>query len=496
MKASLRILCIALATTIQALMGLPQPAAAGEVTTACFLPGAKGSCVRPVLQHVQFKSVITEFVDPQNTGIGHSLSRLMWRELLSSIGNVAGAGVILAHDKSDEMRRAFDGRTYQEYLETDYHLAATQIAKSLKVQMSLWGVVLEQDSGIFIQPFLTILPNQTDPWTRLRISNEGFELTVPLAHDRLNFAPVETDRSRLFTRRFATRCALSAGCPRGVPLRGGPSNQTPIVGYVPEGRSIQVRDMTEQWFRVQTQSGETAFLNIYHAEITSRTVHTRARRNVNIRPSPDGSRSLGKVDLSGSYDVIDVGTDGKKRIWYRIAAGGREGWVAGWLFKSNFTFPMIHFVEGLYRYARHDFNGSIAALQRFVVRGTRESNVTLAAAHQFLAAARLARSGQNPLGAQRAALHNLDAAATLTPFDPRAYALRSLANLVSARTTEKGILDLQRALELDFRSDAAKGLLRNLDQAVGRVGTKVLGAGRPPLPAVVNRFDSLRRRYR
>ncbi len=498
MKAIPEVLGAGLVTIALVLMSLPRPAGAGDITTSCFLPGDQGSCTRPVLQHVEFKSVVTEFVDPQNTGIGHSLSRLLWREILSSIWNVAGAGVILAHDAEDQMRQALEGRDYLDYLETDYHEAAMQIARSLDVQMSLWGMVLEQDDVVFVQPFLTILPTESDPWTQLRVASpatKGVELTAPLTHDRLNFALVETDRNSLFARRFATRCALKAGCPRGVPVREGPSNEHAIVGYVPAGRSVQAVDMVEQWFRIERPGSQTAYINIYHLEMTPRSVHSPQRSNVNMRTGPGASDVLGRVALSGDYDVIDVGKDDRGRLWYRVEADGRDGWIASWLFKPNFSFPAVHFIEGLYRYARHDFDGSVAALTRFIARSGRDSNVTLSAAHQFLAAARLARPTRGRDTAIEPALQDLDEAVALTPFDPRAYVLRSLVHFGSARAPDEGLDDLERALDLDMRNTAARTLLRDLDQLDRQYGIERLSGDDRARPTLARRLSSLRQQY-
>jgi len=441
----------------------------GEIT-ACFLQGHQGECARKVLQHVEFKSVVTEFVDRLNTGIGHSLSRMLWREVLASISNVRGVGVILAHDAQDMMEQALEGRDYLEYLETDYHQAALRIAASQNVQMSVWGLLLENQDRVFAQPFLTLLPAEADSWTEIRMAAPGLEeaaLTARLPHVRLNFNMVETSREALFSRRFATRCAKRAGCPGGAPLRAGPGNNHPVVARLPLGQSVMGVDMTEQWLKVKPSEGPEAYLNIYHFWVTPRRIHTRSRTGVNVRRSPGRTAgALFKADLSGAYDVLDVAVvnETTRETWYRIRAGDGEGWVAGFLFEPLYVFPMVHFVEGAYRYARNDFRGATVAFERFIARGGDESNVTLAAAHQFAAAAYLGAPRAELRHAIRAALAHLDHAVDLTPFDPSAYVLRSLVKFGSnvQEPAVAAILDLRKAIELDVSDRTARDYARDL----------------------------------
>lgn len=451
---------------------LTTPTQAGEASS-CFVPGTSGTCLNPVLQHVEFKAVVTEFVDPKGTGIGHSLSRVLWREVLSSISDVPGAGVILAHDARDEMERLFDGRPYIDYLETEYHDAALQIARLLNVQMSLWGVTIEEQERVFVEPFVTLFSSNDDPWMQFRIANPAFQqfaFSGILGRERLNFAPVTASRADLFERRFATRCALRSGCPQGVPLRAGPSNDDPVVTYVREGSSIHGEDMVEQWVRTKV-NGELAYINIYHLHITPPSIYSDTRSSVNLRPSPGANTTLGKVSLAGNYPVMDVGVDKEGRIWYRIDAGHAVGWVAGWLFRPNYLFTVVDFVEGIFRYARLDFNGAVRAFHRFVERGSNESNVTLSTAQQFLAASRLAAASQN--GFDRAASHainDLITAEKLTPYDPSLYALRAAIGFGSPKYVELGAHSLQTALHLDSRNRSARELLDQIGELSKEIG--------------------------
>ncbi|MGY6410461.1 MAG: SH3 domain-containing protein [Alkalilacustris sp.] len=473
----------------------PRPAATGDVA-ACFVPGAGGSCVQPVLQHVEFKSVVAEFVWPAPGGLGHSLSRYLWREVLDSVFDLRGAGVILAHDREQDMRRALDGRDPREFLETHYHDAALAITRAMEAQMGLWGVVLADGAdSVFIQTYLTLLPGEEETWTRLRLGSTtpGTQeaLSVDIARGRLAFAPARADRATLFARRFATRCALRGGCPGGVPLRAMPSNDAPIRLRVPEHSSVAVEDMVEQWMRVRLPDGEAAWINIYHVHVTPPAIHTPGRR-VNLRTAP-GGEILAVTDFAGSYAVQDVTLEREGRRWFRIDSDAGEGWVAGWLFEPDYLFPMVHLVEGLYRYARHDFTRAARAFERFIERGAEtESNVTLAAAHRFLAAARLAA---DPSGGPRAALQaldDLDAAATLTPFDPNLRLMRALVSFGVLGGFGDGLADLAVALDLDDRHPATRAFLEEvLRTARQSEGPVALNGGIPPPADALEQLESL-----
>ena len=143
---------------------------AGEVV--CFAPGEGHSCSKSTLQNVEFKSVVTEFIDPQQTTIGNSISRLFWREVLESIYDLPGAGVILAYDAQDQLRALLNGQDYQTVLQHDYHNAALRVAQELGAQMTLWGVVLEHEGSVQVQPYLTLLPRQDERWTQLQLRFE------------------------------------------------------------------------------------------------------------------------------------------------------------------------------------------------------------------------------------------------------------------------------------------------------------------------------------
>jgi len=475
------------AAMLLALAAPPRLAGAGEVVE-CFAQGRLGLCSEPVLQHVGFKSVVLQFVDPRDTDLGEGLSRLLWREILESISDLAGAGVILAYDRQGAIRSALGDRDYQEFLAREYHAAAERIAASLGVQMSIWGVVLPDGEDLYLQGFLTLHVQDAATWTSLSVGSAGGgtpggrPFTAAIGPQRLNLAPRRASRQALFNRAWTTRCALSAGCPGGVELRAGASNDAPVVARVPEGIALRGRDMVRQWLKVVRPDGGEAYINLYHVEMFPDRVTFAGRRAVNLRGSAgSGGTAVGRVDLDGTYPVLGAVRAARAEPWYRISAGGREGWVAGRLVeRRSYTFPAVHLVAGLYRYARGQFPLAAAELEAFLADARDEDNVTQSVARQFLAASRVA--GRAGPAALAAALRDLDEAVELTPFDPAAYAMRALVNL-GAHDVVATVADIDRALALDRRDPEAQRLLADVLATARGPGLRRLAPGRDVGPA-------------
>ncbi len=459
---------------------LSAPSFAGEIL-ACFKQGVLGSCSRPALQHVPFKSVVLQFVEPGKTGLGESLSRLLWREILESISDLEGAGVILAHDREGEIETALGQENVGSFLEREYHAAANAIAEQQKVQMAIWGAVLQDGDEIFFQPFLTLRNEGGDAWSTLSLSMDSppdVRISALLGRNRLNLAPLRGTRSELIGRNWNTRCALSAGCPQGIALHDAPSNGSPVSARVPVGGQLKVVDMQRQWLKVERQAAAPAWINIYHVEMFPRIIEFFSRRGVNLRAEPGGD-SLAKVDLDGAYDVIDTRRHGEYgEPWYFIEVGTRRGWIAGRLVnRRSYTFPSVHLIAGLYRYGRGQFNQAEDELQAFLSQSPDEDNVTRAAVLQFLAASRVAghRSGSRKI---RQALDDLQKAVELTPFDSRVYSLRAVVQAGAQREVARAVDELKHALELNQRDPGARQLLRDLSTVSESYGLNVFAPGR------------------
>jgi hypothetical protein len=431
----------------------------------CFTPGNGKSCAEPVLQNVPFKAAVTEFLDPNQTTIGHSVSRLLWREVLESVYDLKGAGVILAYEdhERDQLRHMLEGRDYRDVLQHDYHNAAVRIAQELKTQMTVWGAVLENDGNVHVEAYLTLLPHEDDAWNRLRLSlpgNEAAPLSAAIGRLRLNFGALTTDRATLFRHDWLTRCRMANQCPGGIEIRRDPSNSGQIIGHVAPGAIVTGRDMHDQWVEIESPGGGTAYINVYHVEILAPAVHV-LDRSIRLHAEPDAHSNLLPVSaMAGETYATRSARRGQGDVlWYQIEVAGALGWVPPDAIQRDYNFPVVHFIAGIYRYGLHDYSRAVEEFQRFVERGRgREDNVTLAAAYQYLAASKVAAAGTNGVAGARAAAADAEEAIQQTPYDPDAYAFSSLIRL-GALDSDGALADLAKSLECDSASPAAHSLL-------------------------------------
>ena len=442
----------------------------GEIATNCFRSGQLGSCSERVLQHVEFKSVVLQFVDPGDTGLGEGLSRIYWREILESISDLSNAGVILAYDRAGQIEEALGEADLGQFLQREYHDAARAIALQQGANMAIWGAILPDGDRLYVQTFLTLQHSSEDPWTTISFAGEAtgdVAMSVVLGRDRLNLPALDRTRESLFHRWFITRCRMSSGCPRGVELRDHPSPESRVIGYVPTGGRIEVTDMQGRWMKVRSPEDreQDSWINVYHVEMFPETIEFAHRRNVNFRASPNGEK-IGPVDLDGRYGVLDAKRHGRyDEPWYLIKVHGREGWVAGRLIsKRSYIFSGVHLVAGLYRYGRGQYSRAANEFRAFIDNTSSQDNVTRAAAYKFLAASHLAGARVHS-GRVENALSDIDAAVKLTPFDASGYTLRALVNAGGARQLQPAIKDLEQALKLNRRDTGALQMLESMSQA-------------------------------
>lgn len=455
--------------------------------------------VQPVLEHVDFKSVVMEFVDPQNSGIGHTLSRLLWREIREATSDLKSTGVVFAYDKYDEIAKALQGKDYRVFLNAEYHNAAVRIATGLNSQMAVWGVVLVDNNLLYMQPFLTLIEKEADNWTAISLKSRNspeFELQAEIPHQKLSFAPLITERDSFFRKSFRLCCAQKNGCPKGIELRQSPTNESEVKARLPEGSRIQALDMREQWLEVESPDGGRAWLNVYFVEMIPPQIQTRPGVKAAIYREP-GNRGpiLGQADANKAFDVLDMQRDSKRNPWFKIKTVNFEGWVEGSSVDRLYTFPVVHFVAALYRYARADYAGSVAEFELFLSRAKDEDNSTLAAAYQFRAAALLlSDKAQTNERLTETALASASKAIQQTPYDPGAYVLRSFIYVGILRNLTDGVGDLQKALELNRKDPAALKLLNLLMKATSKPDMNLFPAGQPTAE-MLDTLRNLENRY-
>ncbi|MDJ0808395.1 MAG: SH3 domain-containing protein [Gammaproteobacteria bacterium] len=442
------------------LVGLACNLTAGE--RVAFIPGAEIGGEQ-VLGHLRLKSVITEFLDPQDTGLGKSLGYLVWRETLAAISDQRGAGVILAHPPGDQR--------IVEMLRQDYHQAALEIAKYEEAPIALWGRITREQGQLIIDTACTLLPeiNQSVLKVRLAAGNpqaaadDPLTLQAVIPRSRFSFAWVETTRDKLFER------SLVSGY-EGAVLRAEPAENARSLAWLPANRGLQAVDMQGAWFKIRQTDGSHAYVHAASVMLPPREVAaTGLRVKFHTKPTKDSTK-LKELRLSGLYRVLDSRYL-RKGVWYRIKAGETAGWVEGWRVTPRFSLPAVHFLAGLFRYFAQNYAVAEQEFGQFIERaGANTRNRVMATAYQLRAASRLMKAKHAFSADKDAVLADLEKASRLTPYDPSSYNLQVIAQLGAYPDAAKAIAALQRALDLDAEDPSALGLVVSLKKITERSG--------------------------
>ncbi len=420
---------------------------------ACFKTTDMDGCNRQVLEHVEFKSVVLQFVDPAETQLGEGLARLLWREILQSISNVAGAGVILAYDREGQIAESLGTQNVQEFLHNNYHAAAIKIAEVQAAQMAVWGAVLSDGEGVYMQNYLTLYDDKDQNWTKLEVRfPSDHTLSIPFMRKQINLPEIITTRHDLLNRRFYTRCGLSAGCPKGIPVRSAPSNDSAIPFHLGEGDSVKVTEMQERWWQIDNGNDQTAWINIYHLEMYPDEVRFDNKKSVNVRVEPNQAK-VGSFNLDGTFTVFDVKKD-RNYPWYFIEVEGKRGWVRADIPSNrSYVFPAVHLIAGLYRYNAGQYSTAREEFATFLSYVPEEDNVTRASVLKLLAASELAGTESNEFGMIRAN-KILEQALEYTPYDASVYSQQAMLHIVKSNTFREGLDLLNRAYELNPKDPA------------------------------------------
>lgn len=439
-----------------------KPAVAADVA-ACFKTQDMGGCDRRALSHIDFKSVVLQFVDPANTQLGEGLARLLWREILHSISDVSGAGVILAYDRQQQISTLLGEQNVQVFLHNNYHAAALKIASFQYSQMAIWGAVLSDGDGIYVQNYLTLNEPKQASWTDMQVSfPSGQQLSVPFMRKQFNLPEVVGTRAELFSHQFYTRCALSEGCPEGIVLRTAPNNASPIAYYVADGSPLQVLDMQQQWLLVHNPDGESAWINIYHLEMYPSEIVFNQVTQVNLRVKPN-ERKIATVDLDGQFAVLNVLKD-RNYPWYKIEVNGLQGWVRADIASNRvYFFPAVHLIAGFYRYYAQQYARAINEFMAYLKLVPEEDNVTRASIFKLLAASELAGNGANTFGFNRANDY-LKQAAEYTPYDASIFSQQALLHMAKPHETATVLSLLQQAHKLNAKDPAFKAIIEFLQR--------------------------------
>lgn len=424
-------------------------AQAGEIVR--FEAGA-GSRPNVVLANVPVKALVTEFLDPGDTGAGKSMGYLVWREILTAISDQAGAGVILARAPSE--------KRLTDLLEKAYHEAAVRIAREQSASMAVWGAVTAVADKLYVSTYLSLLPESADLQLTLRLTSDPLPagLEAEITRTNFNFPLVETTRAQLFERRIVTRKAAL--------LRTKANESAPKVVQVPKGRALDAVDMDKGWFKVQLENG-FAYVDNSAVDVPPRTVE--ATGVTNLFSAPGGQR-VRKVALDGSYRVLDMRYVDRKGLWYELEVDDGRGWVPATLVRARFSLPVVHFVAGLYRYQAKRYEDARREFGQYVnVPTSSADNPTLATAYQLLGASIL-MTKSDVFVADRTAVEMFSKAVAATPYDSNAYSLRALSRLGLDRNVRIALGDLKEALRLDSSNRAAARITKALYEQTKRPG--------------------------
>ncbi|MFT6899626.1 MAG: tetratricopeptide (TPR) repeat protein [Paraglaciecola sp.] len=425
------------------------PAGGGDVA-ACFSAQDRGICNREALQHIKFKSVVLQFVDPGETDLGEGLARVFWREILDSISDLKGAGVIIAYDRDDQIKQQLGEQDVQTFLQQGYHQAALKIAEFQKTQMAAWGAILNDGDGIYLQSYLSLREASEQNWMQVTINfTDAPPLSVPFIRPQYNLPPITATRSELFSRRFFTRCNLDAGCAEGIELRSGPANDFDVITHVAQGSAIDVVDMHQQWLQVKIDTNQLLWINLYHVEMFPEQIRFDRVSRVNLRQGPM-EKVLASVNLDGQYNVLDAQRYGRWRTpWYKIKVQENVGWIRSDLASSRqYMFGAVHLIAGFYRYNAGQYDQAIQDFSNYLLLVPDEDNVTRANVLKLLAASELAGRSANSNRVQRAGNY-LRQAAEYTPFDASVYTLQALLHIADKHRFDMALPFLIQAQSLN-----------------------------------------------
>lgn len=476
-------------TAAAILVLLPWAANAGAVITD-FTPAHEPGSTPEALTHLTNKALVTEALDPGDTGRGKAVGFVLWRELLSAVSDQSGVGVILA--------RPPEGQRLTELLRRDYHQAAVQIARSQKTWLALWAVVEVDDDLLFLHPYLSLLPEVRGAQPLLGLYARGRRTPLPgfsaeLSRTQFSFRTQRLSLRDLFTRSVVTR--------RQARLRAAPDAGADVIARVPAQTALRMRDMRDVWAEVETPDGVRGYLEMREdspVDIPPAYVVGR-KRSGNIRAAP--SVSAARLDtriIDGRFAVLDqrfVKERGRWLKWYRLQFDFGPAWIWAGLVDDRYSLPAIDFVAGMLRHGLSNHEQAAGHFRRYIATARPDArNVNLATAYQFLGATTLVGKSANPPEAMRA----FDRAVDLTPYDPNAYALRAIANVGLTRQIGGPLLeDLDRALSLDRLNPTARALLTAVDQVNEDVGPAALRDAFPVRDRAALRRDltDIRTRY-
>jgi tetratricopeptide (TPR) repeat protein len=439
---------------VAALLGWTASAFAGEAVTA-FQPG---KLPPEALPHLTVKAVVAEFLDPDRTGLGKEVSIVVFREILTALSDQAGAGVILAHPPGET--RLVD------LLRQNYHEAAMLIAKSQNARMAIWGAVSELDGRFAIDTYLSLIGEvvREDLALRLRWSEapgrklNDTGLSARITRTRFNFPRVWVTREQLFERPLRVQAETA--------VRDQPDEKSgKVLARVRVNDTLQATGMRGEWFQVNAPGGATGYVRAWSVYVPPRQIEARTAEPILSTPAA-GSNPISTAAVGAKYAVQGSRYVDKSGLWYQVRSPAGPGWVRAFAMRETFTFPVVHFTAGLYRYQLGRYADAAREFERFTQLANAAADPpSLSTAYQMLGASRLMEASKERkiLAGANVYEQALQQAIAVTPFDAGAYTLRAVATLAVQESASRALADITKALEYDPSNRDARSALDRLN---------------------------------
>jgi len=189
-------------------------------------------------------------------------------------------------------------------------------------------------------------------------------------------------------------------------------------------------------------------------------------------------------------------------MWYQIGAGERRGWLPAWEVYARYSFPVVHFVAGLYRYQLGRYDDAAREFEQYTrADGVEADPPSLSSAYQMLAASRVmaASAGQRLDRDEtvRDVNRALDRAQETTPYDPGVLTLRAVTALATRGSLETALQYVDRALKLDVDNRDARLVLQRMNDVNLKPSDPALEMFQRSLqPKVRDEIRLLNERYR
>lgn len=435
---------------------LPSRAEKQKVT---FTPGRVTGAEQP-RPPLQYAGLVAEFTDPAETGLGLSVSYLVWREFATVIGPQTGVNAIPPPLLID------DGALSLLYRR--YHAAALDLLRERQAPLLLWGAIQQRGTQRVVRSFLTLTPAVRDHDLSIRLSigqNQAAEFDASISQTRFTFTPKLLPASGFFVRRLITL--------QDTPLYAQTYDLASPLESVPAGAVLHSTNMRGMWFAVRRDNGAVGYVAGNAVHVLPRQV-TPSQALLTLHPRPELSdAATQQVRVQEPLPVLNIQHD-DEGTWYYVKIGDHIGWVDGQFVRPHLALPAADMMLGLYYYRQHRFEQAAGQFAQFIQTPTGAARpVNLATAHQLRGACTLL--SREPSRLQAADLQPFSEAVTLTPYDPAARNMRALATIGATRQIEAAVPDIQRSIALDRQDVRTRGLV---DHAVSAVEQQELPTSR------------------